>query len=48
MKINDKCTFSEGWLKIFKETAGAGDIQTEYSSDYSCSPSTGAVTKNYQ
>jgi hypothetical protein len=44
MKITDECLFSEGWLKNFKETAAAGDIQTEYSSGYSCSPSTGAVT----
>jgi hypothetical protein len=32
MKITDKCTFSEGWLKNFKETT-AGDIHIEYSSD---------------
>jgi len=33
MKINGKCTFSESWLKNFKETAAAGDIHIEYSSD---------------
>jgi hypothetical protein len=27
MKITDKCTFSEGWLKNFKEAAAAADIQ---------------------
>jgi len=33
MKIPDTCTFSEGWLKYFKEPANDGDIQREYSSD---------------
>jgi hypothetical protein len=29
------------------EPTAEGDIQLEYSSDYLCSPNTGAVTKNY-
>ena len=34
MKITDKCTFSDGSLRNFKEPAAEGDIQTEYLSDY--------------
>jgi hypothetical protein len=33
IKITDKCTFSEGWLRSFKEPAAEGDIQMQYSSD---------------
>jgi hypothetical protein len=33
MKITGKCTFYEGWLQNFKESADEGDIHMEYSSD---------------
>ena len=45
MKIVDRCAFSEGWLRNFKESAWEGDIQVEYSFDQFYSPSIG-VCKN--
>jgi hypothetical protein len=32
-KIVDRCAFSAGWLRNFKELAWEGDIQVEYSFD---------------
>jgi hypothetical protein len=33
MEITDTCTFSEGCVQNFKETAAEGDTQMEYFSD---------------
>jgi len=46
MKLTDKCTFSDGWQQNINEPAAAGDIQTEYPSDYLYSPSMGAIKRN--
>jgi hypothetical protein len=47
VKITDKCTFSGYWLQNFKEPAAKEYLQIEHSSEWLCSPSTGAITKNH-
>ena len=47
MKITDKCTFSGCWMQNFKEPAAEENLQSQYSSKWLCSPSTGAITKNF-
>jgi hypothetical protein len=42
--ITDKCTFSEGWLRNFKEPVAEGDVQLN-TPLIGCSPSIGAIIK---
>jgi len=47
MKITDNCTFFGCWLQNFKAAAAEGDLQIEYSTEWLCIPSTGAIPTNF-